>query len=67
METRTHETHLTLMGIGSFARAAVVALEGCLDVLVDEYSMAMRAAQRATLSRTRLREVRALYVGSDSP
>lgn len=66
IETRTHETHLTLMGLGPVARAAVVALAGCLDALVEEHSLGMRAAERATLSRARLREVRALYVEPDS-
>ena len=66
IETRTHETHPTLVGLGPAARAAVVALAGCLDALVEEHSLAMRAAERATLSRARLREVRALYVESAS-
>jgi hypothetical protein len=66
MATKTHQTHVTLMELGSLARTAFHALEGCLDALVAEHSVALLAAERAARSRSRLREVRALYVGPGS-
>ncbi len=66
MVTRTRQSPLVLMGLQTVARVAVQAVERGLKALITEHSLAQRAATKAALHRVRLREIRALYTGSDS-
>ena len=48
------------------AKVVASAIGRGLQILLAEHSLAQRAATKAGLARRRLRDIRAVYLGSDS-
>jgi len=67
MGARTDQSPAMLMGLETAARAVVAVVGRGLKALIAEHSLAQRAATKAALPRRRLRDIRALYTGPDSP
>jgi hypothetical protein len=66
MATKVHQMPVTLMGLGTLARATVLSVERHLSVWIAEHALAQHAAAEAALSRRQVRDIHALYIGSES-
>ena len=67
MATKVHQTPVMPMGLGSLASAAVLSIERHLRVWIAEHALAQHAAEEAALSRRQVRDIHALYIGTESP
>jgi hypothetical protein len=64
--SKTLESPVSSMRLAAAAKAAIFMVARGFSALVDEHSLALRAATEATLPRRRLTELRAMYTAPNA-